>query len=173
MLQEYSSLSSLYGLSGEGNREKLAELFKAPTTWGYYCAHISNSTCEEDDGIATRAPSKAEEGDYFVKDAFKGHFREDNITNCKEFRDTCRGHVVVGPCDWTVYSEAQLYWNNISLTSNGPHAPNGGYDGKSIKQIYYAANATRSPVIFWWWDPEELVESFQGTDYELIRVSLR
>ena len=175
LIKEHGALlSSGYGLAGEENRKTLAGLFKLPTTWGYYCANVSDSTCDVDDGTAMRAPSKEEEEYYFMKGAFKGHFREDNSTDCENFPDTCMGHIIVPSCDWSVYSEAQMYWNNISLSSKmGPNAPNGGYDGIRIEQIYKAANATRSPIIVWFNDPTAMVESFHGTDYELMRISLR
>ena len=50
--------------------------------------------------------------------------------------------------------------------------PNGGYNSKQAVDIYHAANATKSAVIIWWWEPDALIDLFHGDDYELYRIAL-
>ena len=40
-----------FGLSGQENREKLANLFLRPTRWGDYYDDVSNATRLSDDGV--------------------------------------------------------------------------------------------------------------------------
>ena len=74
----------------------------------------------------------------------------------------CTGDVIVPTYDLS----------DISLTSNGPGFPNGGHDPMLIKQVYQAANATGSDVLFRWYEPESMVDIFHGTDYEFYRLTL-
>lgn len=175
LIPKHTSLSSVYGFGfkGEDNRQKLADIFLTPTTWDFYCNRISSSGCSESDGIAEHAPSDEEEKlSYFKEGSYKGHFRRDDSNDCEKFPNNCTGNVIVPTCDWSIYSEAQFFWNKIFLTSNGPNIPNGGYNSKQAVDIYHAANATKSAVIIWWWEPDALIDLFHGDDYELYRIAL-
>jgi hypothetical protein len=63
-----------------------------------------------------------------------------------------------------------MYWNNISLKSDGPIKPNSSYDSKQMKQIWNAANATKSDVFMWYWTPDIWAQQFDGTQAEFQRV---
>jgi len=67
--------------------------------------------------------------------------------------------------------EAQLFWNNISLESDGPLV-NDGYEYDRMVQIWRAANATQSHVMLLWLSPSVLVEEFRGTNYQFQPVIL-
>ena len=77
------ALLSYYGMAGEENRRKLAELFKRPTTWGDYCSLISVDNCKTLDETAVRAPVDVDEaGRYYVENLFKGYFRATEKNSC-------------------------------------------------------------------------------------------
>lgn len=163
-----SSLISYFGLKGEANRAKLAETFKTPTSWGDYCTEVRN--CASANDVTERAPLSVEESEsYFVQDAYTGHFRILEKNNCTN-NPQCTGHFLSPQCDWTSYGEAQMYWNNISLESDGPIKPNSSYDSKQMKQIWNAANATKSDVFMWYWTPDIWAQQFDGTQAEFQRV---
>lgn len=164
------TLDTYLGLQGEKNRKKLAETFKTPTNWGEYC-NLTYSSCQVGDNVASRQPTLEEEGSYFVKDLYTGHFRDDYSTNCT-LNPNCTGNIIAPSCSWTNYVESQMYWNNISLLSRGPLSPNSGYTYSQMLQIYSAANATNSDVMFWWWSPEVLLSTYRNTEYALQRVAL-
>ncbi len=151
--QKYPSLMSYIGLQGEDNRKKLASIFKTPTTWLYYCEHISDNNCTSDggDGVAIKYPTETKhKGSYYVEGLYNGYFRVAESNNCTSNPD-CVGHVATPHCSWTIFTENQMYWNNISLANGGPEFPNGGYSLESMVEIWNAANATKSDVFFWWW----------------------
>ena len=128
--------------------------------------------CNDGDNIARRKPSnEVEEKSYFVEGLYTGHFRKAAQNDC-DITDNCTGHVVSPSCAWDTYGESQFYWNNISLSSTGSELPNGGYEHAHMKEIWLAANATRSNVIMWWWEPDIFMERFVGTDAAFQRVSL-
>jgi hypothetical protein len=159
------TLLTYLGLAGNDKRHKLAETFKIPTTWKDYC-DLKNSNC-------THRPEKGnkeEEESYFIKDRYEGYFRVDYSNNCTA-NEFCTGHVVGPKCNWTNYVESQLYWNNISLASQGSKGVNNAYTLQQMIQIYHAANSTKSNVFMWWWTPEMLHQIYQGGDYELHRVA--
>ncbi len=167
----YPELATYFGL--RNNRNLLADVFRTPTTWGYYCENISNSKCESPDDIAKSRPLDEKEAKkYFVEESYKGHFRITDKNDCEKNPGSCTGHFIDTSCNWTTYAENQFYWQNISLVSDGPLHPNFGYTSEQGIEIIYAANATKSDVILWWWEPEILVSTFVGTDMELVRVSL-
>jgi hypothetical protein len=164
--QRDPTLLTYLGLTGNNNRQKLAETFKTPTTWKDYCDLI-NSNC-------THRPEKGnkkEEESYFIKDRYEGYFRVDYSNNCTA-NEFCTGHVVAPHCNWTNYVESQLYWNNISLASQGSEGVNNAYTPEQMIQIYHAANATKSNVFIWWWTPEMTQQIYSGSDYEFHRVAL-
>ena len=140
---------------------RLAKIFKRPTTWGDYCKHVTN--CTSDDGIAARSPvDESESGRYFVEGLYTGFFRDTEKNDCL-LNPNCTGHVVDYPCSWKPFTEQQLFWNDIPLESDnsGEH-----YSGGSLKEIFYAANATKSDIMAVWWKPDPTFDQF---DY--IRVS--
>ena len=91
------SLANYFGLGGEANREKLAETFKRPTTWGTYCQNVSTTNCTVADGVAARAPAEDEAGKYFSAGAYTGHFRKTAKNDCCEGQCNCTGHFMDYP----------------------------------------------------------------------------
>ena len=167
----HPELSSFYGLTGEKNRGNLAENFLTPTTWKDYCAEFSNPlNCTSDDGVAIRAPvTEKEQMKYFAAGLFKGHFRKTPESDCGA-NPSCTGHFVNPGCAWETYGEAQMFWNNISLSSRGTKDNNNGYSYGQMVDVWKAANATKSNVLMWWWFPDPLLEKFQDSDYSFVRV---
>jgi len=71
------TLLSYLGLQGLENRKKLADRFLRPTTWADYCNEVSEDGCLSGDGAAQRPPeSEDEEGKYFSRGLYTGHFRK-------------------------------------------------------------------------------------------------
>mmetsp|Transcript_931 Transcript_931/g.1213 ORF Transcript_931/g.1213 Transcript_931/m.1213 type:complete len:846 (-) Transcript_931:357-2894(-) len=162
--EKYPELLSHFGLSN--NAQKLAEVFKIPITWGVYCSSYSN--CTFADGVATRLPiNDKERSSYFLEGGYKGFFKE-NECNAR----TCAGHFADLHCEWYSFSDSQFYWHNISLASAGPNAPNNGYTQAQLTEIVFAANASRSDVMFQWFQPDRLISSFSGTEMEFQRIML-
>lgn len=174
------SLTSVLGLSdlgsnGTANRHKVAEAFKLPTTWSDYCALVSADNCTTPDETAQRAPQTQEEATkYWVADSvYRGHFRATPHNDCARFPHNCTGHFVDGRCDWSTLAQAQLYWNQIPVTSAlGPMEPYGSYGYWSMVEIWHAANETRSDVLMWWWSTDWMLQSFIGTAGEFVKVDL-
>ena len=163
---------SFFGLKGEANREKLANTFNTPTSWGDYCAEVSLTNCTSEDNVAKRSPSdESEAASYFGKDLYTGYFRQLEKNNCTIHPETCNGHFVNGLCTWTTYGESQMHWNDIALQSDGPLEPNSGYTWFHMLEIWDAANATQSDVMMWWWSPDVYKEAFAGTPAEFQRVT--
>lgn len=153
----HPTFASYFGLQGNENRVKLAEIFKRPTNWSDYC-ELDISDCGPNDAVASRKPDTEKEGgSYFVKDVFNGYF---SSNNCDNNPDTCIGDVVTPSCKWSAYIETQLFWNHIVLASKGTMGNNGGYGYSHMIQIYQAANATNSDVLFSWWEPDVLPTKF-------------
>ena len=86
------TLVSYFGLRGEENRMKLANTFLRPTTWEYYCLHVSKNNCLVDDGVAIRAPKEGEGNTYFVNGVYIGHFRATEKNNCT-LNPNCTGKI--------------------------------------------------------------------------------
>lgn len=168
------TLVSYFGLQGEENRQKLAERFKRPTTWGYYCDNISNTSCLANDGTASRQPIGVEErGKYFSEGLYAGHFRSTTKNICMPNESVCTGHYVDYTCEWTGLAYSQIYHHNIALESDGPGGAIDAYSYQSVVEIMEAANATKSDVMIHWWTPDALGEQFYDTPAELIRVDLK
>mmetsp|Transcript_18830 Transcript_18830/g.28635 ORF Transcript_18830/g.28635 Transcript_18830/m.28635 type:complete len:615 (-) Transcript_18830:280-2124(-) len=146
----------------------MAEIFKTPITWGEYCD--LNLNCTLLDKVATRKPTNAERGKYFLDGSYTGFFKENycDVSNST----SCVGHFVDVYCLWTTLAESQFYWHNISLVSGGHIEPNNGYSNEELVEIVFAANATRSDVLFYWFEPDLFVASFDGTPMEFQRVKL-
>lgn len=158
-------------MKGEDKRELLANTFKQPTNWSDYCL-LAESNCEEGDEIAARGPATEKEGgSYFVLGAFKGYFKSHNNPNCAT-DPTCTGNIVTPNCQWSIFTEAQLYWNNVTLTSRGPMAGNSGYGYSHMIQIYEAAVANGVDVFFGWWEPDTVPFKYsRSTDFSFHRVA--
>lgn len=170
--QKHPELSTLYGLSGNKNRENLASKFKTPITWTDYCQTVNCTT--GDDGISSRPPRDDIEGNqYFVENAYKGHFIDPPESDCNLYPDNCTGHVVHPGCAWGTFGESQMYWNNIPLVSRGRKDNNTGYSYSHMQQIWLAANATRNNVLLWWWYPDPMLMRFEKSDFRLHRVDLK
>ena len=171
--EEFPERSIYFGLKGEANRQHLAEIFKRPTTWKDYCQNLSNTNCTSPDETAVRAPlTLDEEAMYFLQGEYQGYFRATEKNNCTN-NAACTGHVAAAPCDWNMYLDGQLYWNDIvGLEPDGPTPPSGAYDYATMYQIWRAANATRSHIIMVWYSPEALMEEFFGTDFGFQEVML-
>eukprot|EP00934_Nitzschia_sp_Nitz4_P007435 Nitzschia sp. Nitz4//scaffold138_size62050//40663//43710//NITZ4_006392-RA/size62050-processed-gene-0.8-mRNA-1//1//CDS//3329535779//7425//frame0 len=168
--KRYPEVTSFHGL--EDRRGELAAVFLRPTTWGDYCNQESPSGCQEEDGVASRAPGEGEEDMYFLDGIFTGYFRATAENNCTAFPDECTGHIVAPPCTWSTNVDAQTVHNDIALESNGPLQGNHGYSYGQMIQIWRAANATDSDLIMWWWTPDATIEEFRGTEYEFQPVLL-
>ena len=125
------------------------------------------------DRIAKRYPqSDSEKAAYYVAGLYKGHFRPTDANDCDLNPETCTGHIVAPPCTWSTFLEAQIYWNDIALESNGPDLPTNSYSYGSMIQVWKAAVETQSPVIFWWYKPDPTLEEFRNTNGEFQQVLL-
>lgn len=169
-----SSLLSHFGLAGEENRRKVAERFLHPTTWGEYCTEVAPEECIGDNNsVAVRPPESLTESEKFFEDGlYMGHFRKTELNDCDKWPHNCTGHFLDYPCGWTSFFIQQAHHLNVGLQSNGDEPGSSGYSYSHMLEIWYAANWTKSDVIGWWWRPEALYQQFQGTDFELQRVSL-
>ncbi len=168
--ERHPEFVSYFGLSGEERRNKIVETFKTPITWKTYCS-LEYADCTNGDNVTKSFPqTEEEENSYFVEGLYTGHFRNECTALDNDEEKKCVGHVASPQCSWTNYVEAQMYWNNIALDSNGSLEPNKGYASKYIRQIYSAANATNSDVMIWYWEPDKMVQAYVGTDYEMIRI---
>ena len=167
------TLLSYMGLVGEANRRKLAETFLRPTTWQAYCQQVSNSSCGKDDGVAVRPPHNESEYDrMFVEGLYTGHFRATEANDCDRWPENCTGHFADYPCEWLNYFQQQAHSLNIALESDGPIPGSRGYSYSQLKEMWAAANATRSNLIMSWWSPDPLYQSYLGTTAEFSRVTL-
>lgn len=171
-VQQDLSLLHFIGLSGEENRQKLAERFLTPTNLTYYCEHISNDNCETPDNFTKRAPlDENEGGSFYIDDIYKGYFRMAESNNCTE-NPNCVGHIVIPSCGWSTYTESQFYWNKIYMASSGPLYPNHGYSYGHMIQIYQAASITESDVMIWWWEPDLAFMIYEDTPAAPQRIIL-
>jgi hypothetical protein len=116
-----SSLLSHFGLTGEENRQKLAERFLQPTTWGDYCTEASPDGCLGDNNtVAVRPPeSEVESNSFFVDQLYTGHFRKTELNDCDKWPKNCTGHFLDYPCGWSSFFIQQAHHLNIGLKSNG------------------------------------------------------
>jgi uncharacterized membrane protein YidH (DUF202 family) len=172
-VKRHPQVASFHGLSD--HREELARIFKRPTTWLDYCEQVSTNNCSLPDDFSERHPMEEERTQYFAEGYYTGHFRNTLQNNCTANPDTCTGHIVAPDCGWSTNVEAQAYWNDIALESNGNvrvAGGNGVYSYEEMIRIWRAANATSSDVIMWWWTPDATVEEFRGTEFEFQQVLL-
>jgi hypothetical protein len=167
------TLLTYFGLAGEENRRKLAETFHRPTTWADYCNEESPTQCLEDDGVAQRAPLTDEEaGSYFDERYFTGYFRNTTENDCDTFPDSCTGHIADFPCGWSSFVEQQTWHLNIALRSSGDEPGCQGYTYSELIDIFAAANATKSDIIFQYWQPDMVHTTYAGTDTEFQAVGM-
>ena len=123
--------------------------------------------------VAVRYPLPDEEDMYYSEGLFHGFFHDSAQNDCVRFPKNCSGHIIIPPCDWSAYVEAQLYWNDIvGLSPSGPLQPNAGYNSSQMVQIWHAANATKSHVVMWWYSPDPLLVQFWNTPSSFQKVSL-
>lgn len=190
------SLTSYWGLVGQ--REKLASLFLRPTTWGQYCREESPSNCTVADGVAKRPPLTKEESDrYFYQQngstsdslinntattmnlnstdgdgvIFTGYFRSTDDNNCEVWPDNCTGHIVDYPCDWTSQAAQQAYHLDIPVKGNGKEGKVNGYKDVEMREIWMAANYTKSHVIMYYWEPDSLVDRYVDSEAEFTKIA--
>ncbi|CAB9511850.1 72 kDa inositol polyphosphate 5-phosphatase [Seminavis robusta] len=176
----YPDLAIFYGLEGEANRRKLADIFKRPTTWGDYCREVSSNNCTVydntttvDDVTALRYPEDEDEAAmYYSEGLYQGYFRATEKNDC-DINPNCTGHVVAPPCTWSIFLDAQIFWNNLVglEISDGPN-DFGRYNYGTIYEVWRAANATKSHVIVGWYSPELLLDEFAESDYAFQKVML-
>mmetsp|Transcript_23604 Transcript_23604/g.55701 ORF Transcript_23604/g.55701 Transcript_23604/m.55701 type:complete len:684 (-) Transcript_23604:791-2842(-) len=159
------SLASWLGMQGESNRQKLADTFLRPFSWGQYCDRMSPNNCTEPDETASRAPTTEQEKNrMFVEGGlYMGHFQATEENNCTLHPNTCTGHIADYSCEWTSYVPAQTFYNKIALQSSGPDPYTRGYSYSQLRELWKAANATRSNLILPWWTPEALYQEFLGS----------
>lgn len=167
------ALTSFLGYEGETNRPLLAELFKRPSTWQEYCELVSKNNCTIPNIVTSEYPSSEEEkGQYFAQGRYTGHFEATRESDCTQVQN-CAGYIVGPPCELTTNLDAQLHWNNITgLRRDGPLLPDGAYTTKSMREIWLAANATRSNVIMWWFSTNEIQQLFDYTESSFQEVLL-
>jgi len=174
LAEEQSDFMSTYGLKGEEMRQTLAETFKRPTNWTYYCNKVSKNKCEFEDSVAKRAPAdEDEEGKYYDRDFYTGYFRQTDRNNCTLNKSSCTGEFISESCGVTGGgSEQVMHHLNIALKGTGPLGPTGAYSNKACREIWSAANATRSPVIMSWYQPDSFLTKFEGSQSALTAVLL-
>jgi hypothetical protein len=173
--KEHQSLVIYYALQGEDNRQKLAQIFKRPTTWLDYCQQVSTTNCSRfpQDTTASRFPYPDEEDVYFAEGVYTGHFRATDKNDCETNPASCTGHIISPPCQWSEAVAGQLYWNDIvGLEQDGPLAPNGGYGYSAMREIWMAANATTSHVLMYWYQPDDLIQQFFGSKASFQQILL-
>ncbi|CAB9508590.1 Receptor-type guanylate cyclase gcy [Seminavis robusta] len=163
----YPEFLSYVGLQGDEARKKLADIFKRPATWKDYCDEVSESNCQEDDGVATRPPeTEDEEMAMFAEGEYTGHFRKTDANDCVKYPHNCTGHFADYPCGWTTPAQQQAYHLDIGLEVVTT------YTYSQLVQIWAAANATQSDVMVFWWEPDSMPQLYYGTDAQHTRVSL-
>jgi hypothetical protein len=81
--------------------------------------------------------------------------------------------MVAPVCTWSTNVDAQLYWNDIvGIKPDGPIEPNHGYGYSSMIEIWKAANATKSDVMMWWWQPDAMLALFSESEYAFQQIIL-
>lgn len=183
-MRRYPAFLSHLGL--RDNMALLASVFKRPTTWRDYCEEVSTTNCTEPDDFASEYPPTEEQGlKYFHAPEYIGHFRATKENDCTASASSplfdnstageewaCTGHIINAGCFWATFVEAQTFWNNIALKSSGRDSVSGGYTSADMADVWYAANATKSDVIIWWYEPSTLVEAFRDSEFAFNRITL-
>jgi 7 transmembrane sweet-taste receptor of 3 GCPR len=165
------TLTSYLGFQHQ--REKLADLFLRPTTFGDFCNEVSIDNCTSRTNSTIRGPKNKEEASrMFLPGVYTGYFRKTIENDCKRHPDNCTGHIGDYPCGWSSWVQAQTFHLNISLASSGDEPYSRGYTSQQLQDMWMAANATKANLIMYWWRPEPLYQQFVGTDFEFQRVLL-
>ncbi|CAB9515293.1 Metabotropic glutamate receptor 1 [Seminavis robusta] len=173
-LEQDPSFATYIGLKGDRYRQKLAETFKRPLSWLQYCEQVSIDNCTTSNQVAQRPPKdETEAARYFVDGSYIGNFQYTDQNNCTLNNDSCTGHFADYPCDWTSFAEAQFYHLNIALESNGPLPGSRGYSYSQLRELWQAANATKSNLIMFWYTPEPAVHQFMGSDAEFHKITMK
>lgn len=167
------TILNLHGIQGEGNRRKLAETFKRPTTWRDYCEQESPTNCTVPDDVAQRPPlDELEEERMHVKGLYTGHFRMTDSNDCDANPTTCTGHIADFPCGWISFVIPQMYHLDVALSSDGKEAGSRGYTYQQLSDMWAAANATKNNLMTMWWTPEALHSTYLGSQSEMQKISL-
>jgi len=171
-IEKDPSLANIYGMTGESNRQKLADTFKRPTTWRYYCNFISPNNCTTPNDVATRPPAEdgSEDGRFFALGNYTGFFRATMKNDCNQTK-ACTGHFMDWPCGWSSYAKQQLKHLEIALESDGSEENSNGYAYTEMVEIWSAANATKSDLIGLWWSPDATHNLYIGSGSDFIPVS--
>lgn len=105
LADEIPAMTTHFGLSGEKNRQALAETFDRPFRWIDYCnvatfnGTLMEAGCHEDDTTAIRWPENSnEESSFFIAGLYTGFFHPTDKNNCTANPYTCTGHFVAAPC---------------------------------------------------------------------------
>jgi len=70
--------------------------------------------------------------------------------------------------------ETNLHYLDIALDSkNGPNDGPNGYSTQQLRDMWDAANATKSHLMMMWWKPESLFQKYLGTEAEMQQVYLK
>ena len=170
---EDPTLTTHMGMVGEENRQKLADTFLRPTTWYDYCKEESSSNCTVPDNVAQRPPRDEVENDkMFLDGIYTGYFRKTAENDCETYPANCTGHIADYPCGWGSRVESQAYHLNIPLKSSGKEPNSNGYTYSQLVEMWHAANATKSNLLMYWYEPDPLYSKFVGTDAEFQKVIL-
>jgi len=175
LLQENPQWAHWLGWTGETNRKRIAETFFVPTTFQQYCTEIVPHNCTVPTLFNNGRPpqNEVEANKYFIPNGiYNGYFRRTEQNDCDLNPNTCVGHITDVPCEWATFAVAQAYHLNISVASQGPLLPNFGYNYGDLLDIWAAANATKSPVLMYWWYPEPTYQLYVGTSAEMQAVQL-
>jgi hypothetical protein len=108
----------------------------------------------------------------FVEGLYTGHFRKTEENDCDKYPLNCTGHIADYPNGWSSHVLQQAYHLHIPVKSSGSEQGAEGYSYSQLKEIWHAANATKSNVIMYWWYPDMLFETFAGSDAEFTRIYL-
>ncbi|CAB9505194.1 Gamma-aminobutyric acid (GABA) B receptor [Seminavis robusta] len=168
------SLTHWLGIAGDFHRRKVASTFYTPTTFGHYCREIVPHNCTIETLFASRPPlDEAEADKYFVPGGiYQGYFRYTEENDCDLHPTTCHGHIADVPCEWTTFVTPQAYHLDIAVASKGSLEPNHAYSYGQLLDIWAAANATQSALLFYWWYPDPTYQRYLGTDAEMQAVQL-
>ena len=139
-VEQHPEFATYVGFSKEQQRQKVASTFLKPTTWGEYYSEVrTEADCASGkDMSAQRLPlGDDEKNRYFVKGLFEGFFRNTTDTDCTNNSD-CFGHFISLSATREQY---KMDLNNIPMRSLN------NYSARDVKEIWYAANNTKSDVM--------------------------
>ncbi|KAL7545423.1 hypothetical protein ACHAWF_008772 [Thalassiosira exigua] len=108
------SLGTHYGMQGEKNRQKLAQIFKRPTTFKEYCILVSTTKCTIPDNTTTRPPAKDGSEDSFS--LFRA-FTRATFVLLKRMIVTIRNVQVT---TWTLHVDGKTISTSRAIISTSP-----------------------------------------------------